>query len=208
MEVMTLMFLLAWERGRLCGNVAIPADSGPSHLLLLRHLLHGSLKRFRKHLPDVLWVRGIPPQWRERMLNGLWIFCLYFPPEASQQAGDVGPLTGVLFCGACSWVWLDVGSFQSCIAMFLLETCSFKPYLHQYSRALLLSISCLLSQEFSPGMQRFLLGAWSPAGSAVSGFCSSSKLPPGAGVGGWVEHKPQRNNLWVNPNTELKWWWL
>lgn len=82
--------LLAWERGRLCGNVAIPADSGPCHLLLLRHLLHGSLKRFRKHLPDVFWVQGIPPQWRERMLNGLWIFCLYFPPEASQQAGECG----------------------------------------------------------------------------------------------------------------------
>lgn len=113
MEFMTTTSKSYWHEGKgVCvGILLFPADLGPSHLLLPWHLLHGSLKKFGKHLPDVFWGQGIPPRWRERTLNELGIFWFYFSSQVSQQLGDLGLLTGVLFCGACSWLWLDVGSF-------------------------------------------------------------------------------------------------
>lgn len=67
-------------RGCLRGSTAIPTDLGPSQLLLPWHLLHRSLKRrFGKRLPDVVWMRGILPRWREGMLDGLWMFSLALP---------------------------------------------------------------------------------------------------------------------------------
>lgn len=54
MEAVTPMSKSCWlGREAVGGNSAIPADLGHSHPLLPWHLLHGSLKKFGKLLPDV-----------------------------------------------------------------------------------------------------------------------------------------------------------
>lgn len=102
--------VLIWE-------YCIPADLGPSHHLLPWHLLRGSFKGLANICQMCSECEGIPPWWREWALNELWIFCLYFPSEVSQQ-GEMWGLSlvccSVVPAAEFAWMWVLSSAVLPC----------------------------------------------------------------------------------------------